>query len=158
MSTYIVKRAKKFGLKMVDAEESAWIEVTAGDIRLANQKNSKSCAFARAAKRLGARAAFFFKSTAWIEVDDQLIRYTLQKAAAEQVRQFDKDGSMVPGVYVLAKPTPGRTRHHMKKTDRKRAQKRKEREQKRRHKVAGAPARPLQHSTSNLRLRDTDDL
>ena len=78
MATYITKLAEEKGLKKVDARSDLVIELTQTDIKRALVKNSKCCAFARAAKRqYECRAAYFFRSTAWLEYDDKIVRYLL---------------------------------------------------------------------------------
>lgn len=43
-------------------------------------KNSKCCAFARACKRqvTGIKGAYFFRSIAWLEFEDKIVRLTGQ--------------------------------------------------------------------------------
>ena len=105
MSTYITKRAKELGLKKSDARRNLSVEVTAADIKGAKTKDSKNCAFARACKRtLKADAAYFFRSTAWIEKNGKLERYMLPQSAQKEIVAFDRSRSFEPGVYQLVKP------------------------------------------------------
>jgi hypothetical protein len=110
MATYITKRAKDLDLPMVDAKEPLQLEVTSRDITTAAQKNSKCCAFARACHRSkNVNAAYFFRSTAWLEFDDKLVRYTLPPSMQKEIVSFDRNRSMEPGLYQLSAPSKSST-------------------------------------------------
>ena len=106
MSTYLTKMAKELELKKTDARSSLSLEVMAKDVKASVQKNSKCCAFARAAKRMpGVKAAYFFRSTAWLQYEDKLVRYMLPPSVQKEIVSFDRSKVMAPGVYQLAKPS-----------------------------------------------------
>src|SRR5262245_18633169 len=103
--SYVHERAKKLGLPIIEATEPVFIGVAADDIRKAKMKNSKCCAFSRAAqKEPGVRAAYFFRSIAFIEYPDRIIRYALPASARTELLSFDRSGVMAPGEYRLAPP------------------------------------------------------
>jgi hypothetical protein len=105
MSTFITKRARELGLKKVDATRPLELEVTRNDVRLAVPKNAKCCALARACKRqLECRAAYFFRSTAWLEYEDRVVRYLLPPSVQKEIVAFDRSRSMEPGLYQLTPP------------------------------------------------------
>ena len=106
MSSYITKHAKENGLRVVDATSDAEIYVLAADIKGATQKNSKCCAFARAAKRQDPKVkrAYFFRSVAWLEYDDKIVRYTLPVSVQKEIVSFDRSKMMDPGLYQINKP------------------------------------------------------
>jgi hypothetical protein len=106
MSTMVSKRAAALGLKKVDAKQHLTLEVTRSDISIATQKNPTCCAFAMAALRTmpKIRHAYFFRSCAWLEYPDKMVRYTLPKAMVDAIAEFDKNGTMKPSVYNLTKP------------------------------------------------------
>lgn len=107
MSTFITKRAKELDLKKTDARKPLTIILTKPDISNAKQKNSKCCAFARAAKRqFQVKNAYFFRSTAWLEYEDRLVRYALPQSVQKEIVSFDRTKVMAPGTYQLSKPSP----------------------------------------------------
>jgi hypothetical protein len=103
MSTYITKRARDLGLKKSDAKKPLLLEVRKVDVTKAVQKNSKCCGFARACKRIPhVRAAYFFRSTAWVEYDDgKIVRYILPPSVQKEIVSFDRSKIMAPGTYQL---------------------------------------------------------
>lgn len=103
MSTYITKRANELGIKVVDAKEPLLLEVKQRDIDKAVPMNSKVCAFARACERsMPVEAAFFFKSVAWLEYKDKIVRYLLPASMQKEIVSFDRSRKMEPGVYQLS--------------------------------------------------------
>lgn len=121
MSTYITKRAKELGLKKADARLPLLIEVRADDVALASKKSPQSCAFARACMRTQmADAAFFFRSTAWLEKDGVLTRYMLPVSMQKEIVAFDRNRTMEPGLYQLAAPAKSQRMSEVKKRSAKR--------------------------------------
>ncbi len=106
MSTWITRRAKELGIPTVDAKAPLFLEVVASDIKRAVQKNPTCCAFANATKRgiPGVQRVYFFRSCAWIEYEDRMIRYLLPNNLRAEVDKFDKTKTMAPGIYGLASP------------------------------------------------------
>jgi len=110
MSTYITKRAEDLGLSVVDADKPLQVEVKPTDIEKAVQKNSKCCAFVRACERsLDINAAFFFRTKAWLEYDDKIVRYELPPSVQREIVAFDRSRKMAPGVYQLSAVSPRNT-------------------------------------------------
>lgn len=126
MTTFVTRRAKELGLKVKDAKEPLEIVVTKRDITLATQKNAKCCAYARAAKRTcpGVTAAYFFRSTAYLEYPDRMERYALPPSVQKEIVSFDRAKMMAPGTYQISSPRDSRTL----KESRKRSKKQKEKE------------------------------
>lgn len=105
MSTYITKHAKEQNLRIVDSRKPLIVDLRKSDITEATQKNSKDCAFARACKKQkGVRAAYFFRSTAYLEFDDRLVRYLLPTSVQKEIVSFDRSKVMAPGTYQLTPP------------------------------------------------------
>lgn len=106
MSTMIVKRAQGLGLKMVDAKKPLIIELVESDIKGSRVKDPRHCAFAEACKRSsqGVMAAYFFRSTAWLEYDDKMVRYILPGSVQKEIMSFDRGGLMATGTYRLTPP------------------------------------------------------
>ncbi len=104
MSTYVTKRAKELGLKIMEAKEPLTLRVAKLDVERATRKNSKCCAFARACKRqvVDIKAAYFFRSTAWLEYSDKLVKYWLPQSVQKEIVSFDRAGITAPGVYQLS--------------------------------------------------------
>lgn len=104
MSTYITKRAEELKLPIVDADEPALVELTDQDVARAQTKNSRACGFVRACERQmpNVRAAFFFRSTAFLELDDKIVRYRLPESVQKEIVCFDRTGTMAPGTYQLS--------------------------------------------------------
>lgn len=124
MSTMIVKRAVGLGLKMVDAKKPLTLEVTEKDIKGSRSKDPRHCAFAEACKRgsKGVIAAYFFRSTAWLEYGDKMVRYMLPSSVQKEIVAFDRGGLTAPGSYQLSPPKGS----HLLKNVRARSKKRKE--------------------------------
>ena len=91
MSTYITKLAAARGLTKVDAKAPLRVKLRESDIQKATPKNSKQCAFALATRRLpGVHNAYFFRTTAWLEYANQLVRYALPPAVQREIVSFDR--------------------------------------------------------------------
>lgn len=107
--TYVQKLCETRGLKLTNATRPIIVGVAVDDILKSRTKNSKCCAFARAAKREpGVRAAYFFRSTAFLEFGDRMVRYDLPQAVQKEIVSFDRGGVMAPGQYELKPPRPSR--------------------------------------------------
>lgn len=106
MTTYINKRAKELGLRLVDATQHLEIEVTPGDVRKATKLNARKCAFAIAMRRERAEVvnAYFMRSRAWLEYNDRIVRYMLPPSVEKEIVVFDRGGAPAPGVYRLGPP------------------------------------------------------
>jgi hypothetical protein len=121
MSTYITRRAKELGLKKVDARKPLVLEVRQSDIAGASKKRPDSCAFARACKRAkAAKAAYFFRTAAWLEHKDRLVRYVLPPSMQKEIVAFDRNKTMEPGLYQLAPPAKSERMSQIKKRSKKR--------------------------------------
>lgn len=107
MSTFLMKRADELGLEMADAEGPITLSLTAKDIKQSKTKDSRFCAFARAAKRqYKCKQAYFFRQTAWLEYENKLVRYHLPSTVQREIVAFDRDGGMMPGQYKLTPHVP----------------------------------------------------
>lgn len=106
MSTMIRKRALGLGLKMVDAKKALTVQVNEKDIKGSRSQDPRHCAFAAACRRgaKGCRAAYFFRSTAWLEYEDKMIRYILPPSVQKEIVSFDRGGMTAPGTYHLSPP------------------------------------------------------
>ena len=148
MSTYVTKRAAELGVKVVDATAPLMLEVKQSDIDRAVPKNSKVCAFARACERaMPVEAAFFFKSTAWLEYKDKIVRYRLPNSMQKEIVSFDRSRQMEPGVYRLSAIGKNKTlKAKAKERERDKAAKRS-------HQGAGKLRRTeaFRHKTTNVR-------
>lgn len=122
MSTLIAKRAKGLGLKMVDAKHSMVLEVVAKDIKKAKSQDPRHCAFALACQRTDKkiRAAYFFRTSAWLEYSDKMVRYMLPPSIQKEIVSFDRGGLTAPGTYQLSPPKGSNTLEGARARSRKR--------------------------------------
>jgi hypothetical protein len=103
---YIYKRADDLGIPVVDATAHQVVTVTSNDIVKAKAANSKHCALARSALRVpGVVAAYFFRSAAFLEFPDRMVRYILPMSVQKEIVSFDRAGIMASGIYRLS-PIP----------------------------------------------------
>lgn len=103
---YVYKRADELGIPMQDGKNHVKIVVTDDDIVRAKKANSKHCALARAALRLPeVNAAYFFRSVAFIEYPDRMVKYVLPMSVQKEIVSFDRARVFAPGVYQLS-PIP----------------------------------------------------
>lgn len=107
----IKKLAALKNLAKIDATGTLYLEVTQKDIDDATRKNPTCCAFAKATERVipGVKSVYFFRTAAWIEYDDRLIRYVLPQDVRNGIKRFDQGSQMEPGVYRLAAPSQSHT-------------------------------------------------
>lgn len=105
MSTSINKRAKELGLKKMEATRPLTLQVKAMDVKRASKKDPNNCAFSRACKRQypGIKAAYFFRTTAWLEYPDRIVRYSIPLSMQKEIVAFDRNKTMEPGEYRLSK-------------------------------------------------------
>jgi hypothetical protein len=112
MSTFITKRAREQNFKIRDAVRPLILDLLPKDIEVATRKDSSCCAFAHAIKRQEGKKvkrAWFFRSTAWVETDDELIRYILPPSMMREIVAFDRGGHVVTGTYQLSAPRHSKT-------------------------------------------------
>jgi hypothetical protein len=103
--TYIEKIVREEQLQLQDAEKPLKIVVTQNDIVNAKQLNSRSCAFARAAKKMpGVKGAFFFRTKAYLQYDEKMVRYHLPPSVQFEITSFDRLGVVESGAYNLKPP------------------------------------------------------
>ena len=107
MSKRITKISNELSLPRVDGKGKLPIIVTTDDIKHSSKKDPRNCAYAVAAKRKipGVRAAFFFRTTAWLQFKDKLVRYSLPPSMQKEIVAFDRAKKMEPGTYCLVAPT-----------------------------------------------------
>lgn len=151
MSTFITKFAKQRKLDRVDATSPMVLTLTRADVRAAQPRNSKECAFALAAKRIpGVKAAYFFRTMAWLEFKGTLVRYQLPVSVQKEIVGFDRSRRMVPGEYHLRAPSGGQTLG----ADQKRARKNKpSRKAAKTVKRKAAPRHPIAQTTIDARVK-----
>src|SRR5262245_20191935 len=109
MASQITRIAKTLGLKMMDARGNLPLTVRDGDILLASEGDPGNCAYARACKREhGVVAAYFFRTAAWLQYRDRMVRYVLPPSMQKEIVAFDRNKTMAPGQYCLARPSKSR--------------------------------------------------
>src|SRR4029079_17225927 len=107
---YVYQRAEDLGLPIQDGAERVLVTVTATDVIKAKKADSKHCALSRATMRLpNVNAAYFFRSTAFIEYPDRIVRFSLPASVQKEIVSFDRAQIMAPGVYQLTPVAPGRS-------------------------------------------------
>lgn len=99
---YVYKRAEDLSIPVVDAKAALTVTVTDDDVIRAKKANSKHCALSRAAIRLpGVEAAYFFRSTAFIEYADKMVRFHLPESVTREIVSFDRAHVFASGIYRL---------------------------------------------------------
>jgi hypothetical protein len=109
---YVYHRADDLGIPVVDATDRMLILVTDDDVVRAKKMDSKHCALARASMRLpNVHAAYFFRSTAFLEYANRIVRFKLPASVQKEIVSFDRAQIMASGVFQLTPPpTPVMTR------------------------------------------------
>jgi hypothetical protein len=106
---YIQTRAKERGIPMIDSRRNIVVEVSSKDCKAA-EGNPKDCALARAVKReykgKGVLAAYFLRTSAWLEYEDKLVRFDLPISVQKEIVSFDRGAGFAPGKYSLSKVPP----------------------------------------------------
>jgi len=122
MSNFVLTRAGRLGLKVLEASKTLRLEVTQEDVDSAVCKNSKCCAFSRAARRLPkVKAAYFFRTTAYIEYQKKVVRYLLPMGVQKEIVSFDRAKIVAPGEYWLNPADKAHTKLWLRHRDRERA-------------------------------------
>lgn len=107
---YVYKRAEDLGIPVQDSKEHMRVVVTMADVVLAKKADSKHCALARATMRLPrVNAAYFFRSLAFIEYPDAMVKYQLPISVQKEIVSFDRAGVFAEGTYQLAPISPQKT-------------------------------------------------
>lgn len=79
----------------------------------ASQGNGSACVMAQAGTRIGAKAVYFYRTTAWIDFGyGPIVRFLTSKSIYENViAPFDKGNreSVLPGIYHLTPPDRSRS-------------------------------------------------
>lgn len=148
---YVTERAAKLKKRIVEAKHHKLLTLNQDDINKAKVKDSKNCAFACAVKRQvpGAEAAYFFKSTAYIEFYNKFEKFALPVSVQKEIVAFDRGAPASAGVYSLNVPKSA----HYLKAYRARNKKR----GKRTSRTNADGSRRLRHVTENVRdLLDPD--
>lgn len=118
---YVYKRAADLGIPVRDATDRVLVVVTRSDVVNAKKANSKHCALARAALRLpDVNAAYFFRSCAFIEYQNAMVKYQLPSSVQKEIVSFDRAGVFAAGIYQLSPISPMKTAAQRAKYDRKR--------------------------------------
>jgi hypothetical protein len=104
MNTYL----KKLNLPKVEASKPLVIEILPSDIKISTRKNPAKCAFSTACRRSskGVIAAYFFRTTAWLQYKSRLVRYVLPQSVQKEIVSFDRNKTMDPGIYQLSPASP----------------------------------------------------
>lgn len=104
---YVYQRADDLGIPVEDAKARVLVTVTDQDVVLSKKKDSKHCALARAALRLPeVNAAYFFRTKAFIEYGDRVLRFALPSSVQKEIVSFDRAQVMASGIYQLTPPPP----------------------------------------------------
>lgn len=122
---YIYKRAEELGIPVQDGAANLLVTVTNHDVVNAKKANSKHCALSRASMRIpGVAAAYFFRTTAFLEYKDRILRFKLPTSVQKEIVSFDRSQIFAPGVYQLSTspPTSSRTVANRKERLRRRRQ------------------------------------
>lgn len=89
----------------------------------AAQGNGSACVMAQAGKRIGARAVYFYRTTAWVDFGTgPIVRFECSKQIyANVIEPFDRGDreGIAPGIYHLTPPTRGHTLSHRRKVNKK---------------------------------------
>jgi hypothetical protein len=99
-----------------DATQTLSLYIHEGDIgeafACAAQGNGSACVMAQAGMRIGARAVYFYRTTAWIDFGvGPIVRFMTSRAIYNNViAPFDRGDrdNVQPGIYHLTPPTPAR--------------------------------------------------
>lgn len=109
-----------------DATQTLSLFVQDGDISeafsCAAQGNGSACVMAQAGMRIGAKAVYFYRTTAWIDFGHgPIVRFKTSKSIYDNViAPFDKGNrdSVLPGIYHLTPFTPGMSLAALRTKDR----------------------------------------
>jgi len=108
----VVDRAKRLGIPVVDAENPIIVTVTKDDVVKAKKKDSTMCALSRASARLpGVRRGYFFRSMAYLEYANRMVRYVLPPSVQKEIVSFDRSQMFAEGAYQLSPCGNLRQRH-----------------------------------------------
>lgn len=100
-----------------DATQTLSLFIQDGDVdeafACAAQGNGSACVMAQAGTRIGAKAVYFYRTTAWVDFGDgPIVRFQTSKAIYSNVIAPFDDGDrdhVLPGIYHLTPFTPSRT-------------------------------------------------
>lgn len=126
--TYVARRADELGIPVVDGVGHVHVVVTESDVANAKKANSKHCALARAALRLpGVNAAYFFRTMAFLEYEDRIVRQHLPVSVQKEIVSFDRASIFASGDYQLSPVSPSdRDQVRLKRRKKERRQRRRE--------------------------------
>ena len=110
-----------------DSTQPLSLYVNASDIAeafaCAAQGDGSSCVMAQAGKRIGAKAVYFYRTSAWVDFGvGPLVRFKTSNAIYSNVIEpFDRGDrdAVVPGIYHLMPPTEGSSIARSRGRDRK---------------------------------------
>jgi len=143
--SWIKRYAERHHLIIEESTRPLILHVDKSDVKSGNKKEAQSCAFAVCAKREipGVKKSFFFRSVAYLQFKDKIVRYTLPVSVMKEIVSFDRSGKIEPGTYQLSPPSPRSTRMAAQARSRKRTG---------RHQPRGGEIkRKLVHSTTDVR-------
>ena len=100
----INKLSVELGIPRIEATRPMLIEIENSDLKSGVRKNPSRCAFSLACRRSdrAVKAAYFFRSTAWLQYEDKLVRYHLPPSMQKEIVSFDRNKTMDPGLYRMS--------------------------------------------------------
>lgn len=123
-----------------DADESAQVEVTSSDSKVAQSKDHNNCAMAVACKRaFKARGVIIAVGTAYIIQKEGATRFLLPESVSRETVSFDRKAGFAEGTYNLIRPKPS---HRLGS----------QQEAKKWNKGAGNKRKPFKHFTTGIRV------
>ncbi len=99
-----VQRTYK-GLPLVDASDDLDIEIRAGDVSSATQKDPANCAAANAAKRVLQTEVEVHLSRIYIKDKKRWIRFITPEHISREIVSFDRGAVFEPGEYTFKAPS-----------------------------------------------------
>jgi hypothetical protein len=99
---------KRLNLPKVEATKPLLIELLPEDIKASTRNNPAKCAFSTACRRSskGVVGAYFYRTTAWLQYRDRLVRYVLPISVQKEIVAFDRAKKPDPGSYQINPPSP----------------------------------------------------
>ena len=105
--TYVTDRAKQLQIPIVDGDKPLVVAVTRHDVVNALKSNSRRCALARASEQIpGVLHGYFFRTMAYLEHRDRMVRYILPPSVQKEIVSFDRAQIFAEGIYQLTPPEP----------------------------------------------------
>src|SRR5262249_7453469 len=105
----IARYSKETGKRVTESLVPLTLIVEKKDTNGAKRLSPSSCGFAKACIRQvdGVESVHFYRSTAYLEYTDRLVKYALTPAMRQEINTFDRTGEIAPGTYYLKPITNG---------------------------------------------------